>query len=174
MSARKPIILVVDDEPHLRELIVFDLKTMDIEIKVASNGKEALDLAVNAPQENPIDVILSDINMPKMTGLQMLTELRRLGFETPCLFLTAYGSKDFAVQALKLGALDFIEKPYDYNILMSTVQKAIEHGVEMRTLNQELDELIRKNNIPKEQVEEFRRAQRAILKMKKEFRKKTA
>ena len=77
------------------------------------------------------DAIVSDVNMPKMNGIEFLKFIRSENIPTPFVILTAYGDKDLAIQALKLGAFDFIDKPWELENMVQTVLKALDLGFEL-------------------------------------------
>lgn len=164
----KPTVLIIDDEKELLELLVEELSALDVDIVTAEDGKQALQMITDISSKSPIDAVLSDINMPNMTGLELLAEIRKMGNETPFVFLTGYGDKEKAILALKLGAMDFLEKPYNREVLLKSVEKCAQYGFLLRTVESELFELCKTANVPPEQLKTFKHAQRAILLMKKE------
>ena len=103
-----PIILVVDDEKNIRLTLRESLKALDVRVEAAVNGEEALDMA--AQQE--YDLVLLDLKMPGMDGMEVLRRLRELSPGTAVVLLTAHGTVDTAVEAMKLGAVDFLQKPF--------------------------------------------------------------
>jgi DNA-binding NtrC family response regulator len=108
-------ILVVDDERNIRNNLGMVLEAEGYKVDKASNGDEAI-LQVKA---GLYDIVFVDIQMPKMDGLELLRYLRGLRPKMPVVMLTAYGTVSRAVDAMKLGAVDFIEKPFDpKNILL--------------------------------------------------------
>ena len=115
-------ILIVDDEADIVALLKELLAEYDI--ITASDGKAALEQAMNAKP----DLIISDIQMPRMTGLEMLTELRKKGYAIPVIFVTAFSDIQKVRVAWKLGAFDFIDKPLDFTALSALIQKAFEFG----------------------------------------------
>jgi YesN/AraC family two-component response regulator len=104
---------------------------------MASDGRQALEI-VNRQQ---VTAIVSDINMPKMDGLQLLKEIRNLGLDTPFVFVSAYGDKENYLEALRLGATDFIEKPFDNTELLRSVKDAINLGRALESIENELQGL---------------------------------
>jgi len=100
--------LVVDDEPSIRDLLQLQLAGLGCKVAVAPDGRAALDLL----QAGPIDLVFTDIRMPKMSGIQLLQEIRSLSPETSVVVLSGYATIEDTVQALRLGALDFIHKPF--------------------------------------------------------------
>ena len=105
---KSPRILIVDDEIGPREALRMVLKD-EFSLSVATNGKEALDQLCSYP----VDLILMDMKMPLMDGMQALRLLKEMYPQIPVLMITAYGTIDTAVEAMKIGAVDFITKPFD-------------------------------------------------------------
>jgi two-component system response regulator PilR (NtrC family) len=102
-------ILVVDDERNIRKNLGMVLEAAGYAVDTAGDGEEALAKS----QEQYYDVAFVDLQMPKMGGLELTHFLRGLSSATAVVILTAYGSAASAVQAMKLGAVDFLEKPFD-------------------------------------------------------------
>ncbi|HEV8720600.1 MAG TPA: response regulator [Candidatus Binatia bacterium] len=109
MTQSQVHILVVDDERNIRNNLGMVLEAEGYEVDKADNGDDAL-LHV---KEGRYDIVFVDIQMPKMDGLELLRYLRGLRPKMPVVMLTAYGTVSRAVEAMKLGAVDFIEKPFD-------------------------------------------------------------
>lgn len=119
----KPTLLVVDDEDGPRQSIWFVFKD-EYNILLAESGPVALDLA----RANAINVAILDIRMPGMSGLEVLQGLKELSPATEVLMLTAYESSDSTRQALRLGARDYLDKPFDIPTLRAAVRKAFERN----------------------------------------------
>ena len=117
-------ILIVDDEPFNLELLAQELRDLGYDIARARDGVEAL---ARAESYRP-DLVLLDYMMPGMNGLEVLQELRKGESDVPVVMVTAHGSIDVAVQAMKLGAHDFIPKPFEPDHIALVVRKALEHG----------------------------------------------
>lgn len=120
----KPQLLIVDDEPDIRESIKESLDIDSIDYLEAPNGADALELL----KSKRISAILSDINMPVMNGIDFLRNVRSLGYTTPFVILTAHGDKFLAKDALKLGAFDFIDKPWNNSDLKKIITSSLEVG----------------------------------------------
>jgi DNA-binding NtrC family response regulator len=119
-------LLVVDDEVDMLEGLkrLFSYELQEVEVLTASQGRQALNLV----HRDPPDLVLLDIRMPEMNGFQLLESLR---WEAPWLtviMMTAYGSIEVAVEAMKHGAYDFITKPFDKGALLRTVKKGLERN----------------------------------------------
>jgi DNA-binding NtrC family response regulator len=128
MSAQSGSLLIVDDEPDLRELLALTLANIAAAVHTASNGKEALEII----KTGTIDVVLSDINMPEMNGLELLAQVRDLGLDIPFIFVTGYADSTKCVQALRLGATDFLEKPFKKNQVVEIISNAMALSKAMR------------------------------------------
>lgn len=115
-------ILIVDDEEIMRESLTDWLKEDGYEVLAVEDGFKALE----AVQKEPFSVILVDLKMPKMDGLEVLREVKRLGFDIPVIIITAYATVDTAVAAMKEGAYDYIIKPFNSEELGLTIKKIIE------------------------------------------------
>uniref|UniRef100_A0A7C4EJ65 Sigma-54-dependent Fis family transcriptional regulator n=1 Tax=Fundidesulfovibrio putealis TaxID=270496 RepID=A0A7C4EJ65_9BACT len=118
--ARKSI-LVVDDDPHIQEVLEVRLTSAGYDVIMASDGQEALD----ALKDAHVDLVISDIRMPVMDGLQLKTRLDVEAPHLPVIFLTAYGSIQDAVQAIKSGAVDYLTKPFEGLELLDKVSKVL-------------------------------------------------
>ncbi len=118
---RKPILLVVDDEegPRASLKVVFH---RDFEVHLASNGREAIRIA----REHPIDIAILDILMQGMSGIEVLRELKEIDEGIEIIMLTAYETLETARQALRLGAREYLNKPFDITTLRSAASKALE------------------------------------------------
>ena len=127
----KATILVVEDEEKLRRVVELQLKAAGFEVEQAGSAEAAMRLADHA------DVILTDLRLPGISGLELLANLRRQDSHTPVVVMTAFGSIETAVEAMKAGAVDFLPKPFSLDHLMAVVNKALE----LRTLRDENREL---------------------------------
>ena len=125
---------MVDDDPASRRLLDVRLRALDCRVVMAADGREALGvISRDAP-----DLILLDLQMPRMDGMEVLRALRKEGIDVPTIVITAHGSIDTAVEAMKEGANDFITKPLDAKHFDIVVRKALEReglkrGLELLT-----------------------------------------
>ncbi|MCK5074675.1 MAG: response regulator [Bacteriovoracaceae bacterium] len=126
MSNEKKAILIVDDEDHIVDILNDLVESIVDTIYTASNGMEALELV---KKHNDINVILSDITMPVMDGIELIKTVREIGVNTPFIFFTGYGSEEYMIDALKYGAFDFLSKPKLDN-LVQVVKKAFKNNDE--------------------------------------------
>ena len=115
-------ILIIDDERAIRRAMREILEFEEFTVEEAENGKEGLEKALAAS----FDIIFCDIKMPMMDGMEVLDELLKSKVETPVIMISGHGNIDTAVQAIKKGAFDFIEKPLDLNRILVTIRNARE------------------------------------------------
>ncbi|MEW9624364.1 sigma-54-dependent transcriptional regulator [Rhodanobacter geophilus] len=127
MSAKR--ILIVDDEAKMRRILELSLKSMGNTVVEASDGMEALSIV----EKQPIDLVLTDLRMPRMDGIALLAALREQGVDVPVIVMTAYGTIDTAVAAMKLGAIDYIIRPFE----METVEMAVTRALAMQAAQRE-------------------------------------
>lgn len=113
-------ILIIDDERAIRRALREILEFEDLQVDEAENGKEGVDKAMS----NQYDIIFCDIKMPQMDGMEVLEALVKAKVETPVIMISGHGNVETAVQAIKKGAFDFIEKPLDLNRILVTVRNA--------------------------------------------------
>jgi len=113
-------ILIVEDEEKLRRVIELQLQSAGFEVDKAASAEEAMKLTDRA------DLILTDLRLPGMDGLELMSLLRRQNSGTPVIVMTAFGTVESAVQAMKSGAVDFLPKPFSLDHLMAVIQKALE------------------------------------------------
>jgi DNA-binding NtrC family response regulator len=118
-------ILIIDDERAIRRAMREILEFEEFEVEEAENGKEGLEKA----KSTTFDIIFCDIKMPLMDGMEVLDELIKAKVESPVIMISGHGNIDTAVQAIKKGAFDFIEKPLDLNRILVTIRNAKEKVV---------------------------------------------
>lgn len=127
MKAR---ILIAEDEADLRDLLQDDLETGGYETALAIDGRSAL--AHLERQQEVIDLLLTDVRMPGMTGDQLLARMRELRPEAPVVVMTAFGSVEQAVEMVKAGAFQYLTKPFQTDELLRVVEKALAETVAQR------------------------------------------
>jgi signal transduction histidine kinase len=130
-------ILIVDDDLALLQALpqTLNLRLRDMKVDTADSALGALEQI----QDHDYDVIVSDIKMPGMDGLVLLEKIRELQPDTPTLLITGHGEHDLAVQALRVGAYDFIQKPIDRDYLVAALQRAIQtHQLRRQVVDQQL------------------------------------
>ena len=142
----EPKLLIVDDEPALLASLEETLTREGYRVLSASNGEQALEIL----RAERINVLLTDLMMPKVDGLDLLKASRKISPETEVVLITAYGTVETAVSAMKDGAYDFVSKPLKRLVLLKTVQRALEKQslvVENRELRARLDGMERAGSI---------------------------
>jgi DNA-binding NtrC family response regulator len=115
-------ILVIDDEPEMRAALSHVLCRNGYSVSSASNGREALEIFAT----EAFGAVITDMRMPEMSGIQILGEIKKLCPDVPVIMMTAYGTINNAVEAMKKGASDYILKPFSAEMLESTVKKVFE------------------------------------------------
>ncbi|MBN1384970.1 MAG: response regulator [Elusimicrobia bacterium] len=120
MSVEK--ILIVDDDPHIRNACAESLKMEGYAIKTAENGEEAIEII----KKDFFNVVITDLKMPGIDGIEVLKQVKRISPETEVILTTAYGTVETAVGALKIGAYDYITKPIDLSELDFIIIRCIE------------------------------------------------
>jgi two-component system response regulator PilR (NtrC family) len=128
-DTRAPRILVVDDERSMRELLAIVLRREGYEVLLAENGKTAIAML----EREPVDILISDIKMPDLSGVDVLRAAKRIDQDILGIMITAFASTDTAVEAMRLGACDYLSKPFDVDLLRMKVREKIEN----RQLRQE-------------------------------------
>lgn len=127
-------ILVVDDEQEVRDTLYNVLKSLDYIPHVAASGKEALEII----QKEPIDVVLSDLYMPEMDGIELLKRVKSMNNKIVFLMITAHPTIETAVDAIKKGAYDYLTKPFHIEEVRLKINRALERkgmASSLRTAN---------------------------------------
>lgn len=144
MSSRR--ILVVDDDESLRRVTQVQLEEEGYTVTTAASGEEALAILIRKPQ----DLVLTDLSMPGMSGVELLKHVRTEYPETTVVLVTAFGTVESAIEAMKLGAYDYIAKPVNPDNLRRIVARALEHLAlreEVQSLRSVLDQKVGFENI---------------------------
>jgi two-component system KDP operon response regulator KdpE len=126
MSAAPPKVLVIDDEPPIRKLLRMGLSTQGYEILEAPNGKTSLELLAQKP-----DLVILDLGLPDMQGLELLRMIRARNESVPIVVLSSRGDEDGKVQALDLGADDYVTKPFGMDELLARMRAALRHQLQV-------------------------------------------
>src|SRR5260370_23908095 len=133
-------ILIVDDREMMRDSLAGTLAREGHEIVAAGDGQAAVARLGSAK----FDLLISDLKMPKMTGIELLAEAKKLRPEMPVVLMTAFATVGTAVEAMKLGAYDYIQKPFDGDEIRLLVERTLEHNrlikenAALRTMAEEL------------------------------------
>ncbi|QSP94411.1 sigma-54-dependent Fis family transcriptional regulator [Marinobacter salinisoli] len=117
----KAQILIVEDDHDLREALVTTLELAKYRVREAANAREALERLAEAP----VDMVVSDVNMPGLSGHELLAEVQRLYPGLPMMLITAYGQISHAVSAMQAGAIDYLVKPFEPQVLVAAVSKVV-------------------------------------------------
>src|SRR5438270_716572 len=117
----KKQVLIVDDEPNLRKILAAQLSRDGYEVMLAEDGEQGLSML----REHHIDLVVTDLKMPKVDGMTLLREALRESPDLPIVMITAHGTVDTAVEALKIGAFDYLTKPFDKDEVRQVVAKAL-------------------------------------------------
>jgi two-component system response regulator PilR (NtrC family) len=122
IAPRSARILVVDDERSMRELMAIVLRREGYDVLLAENGRSAIDLL----QREPVDLLISDIKMPDVSGVEVLRAAKAVDRDILGIMITAFASTETAVEAMRLGACDYLSKPFDVDLLKMKVREKIE------------------------------------------------
>jgi two-component system, LuxR family, response regulator FixJ len=115
------LVHVIDDDEALRESLVFLLRTAQIEVKSHASAAAFLE----ALPEGRVGCVVTDVRMPGLSGLELLRRLKDLKIDVPVIVITGHGDVPLAVEAMKSGAADFLEKPFDDEVLLASVRSAL-------------------------------------------------
>ncbi len=127
---RRPArILVVDDERSMRELLAIVLRREGYDVLLAETGRAAIELL----ERQPVDLLISDIKMPDLSGVEVLRAAKKIDQDILAIMITAFASTETAVEAMRLGACDYLSKPFDVDLLKMKVREKIDN----RQLRQE-------------------------------------
>ncbi|MFN8790313.1 MAG: response regulator [Bdellovibrionales bacterium] len=162
MPTEKRRLLIVDDEPELLSILKDICKPLTAHIDVASDGYEALAIF----ESRKVDAVLSDIMMPRMTGIQLFINIRQRGLEVPFIFLTGFSDQASIAKALQLGASDFLEKPFQEKKLLNYVNLALDLGAALNALETEVAFFSNQATVPAESLREVHKARKELWKLK--------
>jgi two-component system response regulator HydG len=150
-------VLIVDDDAGVRESTARMLRSAGYTVQVAGSGEEGFDLA----RGDAFDVVLSDMRMPGLSGIEVLRKLRAVKVDASFIIMTGFGTVDTAVEAMKLGAVDFVQKPFFRDELLMRVRSAADR----RQLARQVD-LLQRQNLPDASLEALIGESRAMTKVK--------
>ncbi|MFN7825344.1 MAG: response regulator [Pseudobdellovibrionaceae bacterium] len=154
-------ILIVEDEVDLREILASLLEEHADQVLQVGDGVEALEIIKN----NRVHAILTDINMPKKTGLQFLAEIRKAGIEIPVVIMSGYGDRVNTIEALRLGALDFFDKPVRETVLVEVMQRALKIGLGYEHLKSQLEILSKRGEQSPQSLQNWFDAKKSLYEM---------
>jgi two-component system response regulator FixJ len=121
MPSEKAIVHVIDDDEAIRQSLAFLLQAAKLEVKTYASAMAFLDALPDAAA----NCVITDIRMPGMSGVDLLRRLKELKIGVPVIVITGHGDVALAVEAMKAGAVDFLEKPFDDDVLLASVQAAL-------------------------------------------------
>ena len=121
MPSENLLVHVIDDDEASRQSLAFLLQTADIEVRTYASATVFLDLAPKLGWS----CVITDLRMPGMSGIDLLRRLKELDVEVPVIVITGHGDVLLAVEAMKIGAVDFLEKPFDDKVLLASVRGAL-------------------------------------------------
>jgi two-component system response regulator FixJ len=117
----EPLIYVIDDDDAVRQSIEFLLKTAGIEVRSFESAKTFLEIMPHIHS----GCIITDVRMPEITGIELLQRVKAVNPDLPVIVITGHGDISLAVEAMKSGAVDFLEKPFDDDLLLAAVRSAL-------------------------------------------------
>ena len=138
----EPMVFVIDDDEAVRHFLCGLIASVNLRVQAYASAQEFLD----AYQHESPGCLVLDIRMPGMSGLELQQELNARGIDLPIIVLTGHGSVQVAVHAMKAGAIDFIEKPFNNELLLDRVQKAVAKSVNTYEDRLKQDEVLRRQN----------------------------
>ena len=121
MASDKGVVHIIDDDEALRESLAFLLRSAGIESKTYAGAKAFLDKLPDLS----LSCVITDVRMPGISGIDLLRRLKELKINAPVIVVTGHGDVALAVDAMKIGAMDFLEKPFDDEVLLSSVEAAL-------------------------------------------------
>jgi two-component system, LuxR family, response regulator FixJ len=133
----EPLICVIDDDEAVRQSLEFLLHTAGIKVRTFDSATGFL----AALGEEKVSCIITDVRMPEMTGIDLLRQLKEMKADIPVIVITGHGDIALAVDAMKMGALDFLEKPFDDELLLNAVRSALSQEREAAQQNAEVNEI---------------------------------
>jgi two-component system, LuxR family, response regulator FixJ len=124
MSSEKPIVHVIDDDEAVREVLAFQLGSAGIDVRTYDSAAGFLKIVPTVQA----GCIITDVRMPDLSGIDLLRRLRELQVAVPVIVITAHGDIPLAVEAMRIGAVDFLEKPFADEVLLASVRSALDRG----------------------------------------------
>jgi FixJ family two-component response regulator len=141
-TERQPTVFIVDNDPSVRDSLQFLLESVGLEVRSFSSARDFLD---GADPEAP-GCLLLDVRMPGMSGLDLQNALANAEINLPIIFITGHGTVPMSVRAMKAGAVDFLQKPFDEQDLLNAVHQAVEQDRKERLKRDELREIQKRIN----------------------------
>ena len=137
MSEEKPVVFVVDDDPSVRKLLTKLIQSIDLRVEAFASSGEFLARPLPAV---PACLVL-DVRMPGLSGFDLQERLLERGLEIPIIFITGFGNVPQSVRAMKAGAVDFLQKPFENQALLDAVNRALDRDRSSRLRNAEIHEI---------------------------------
>ncbi len=137
MSSFEPTVFVVDDDQAVRRFLCGLITSVDIPVESYASAQDFLD----SYESGRPGCLLLDIRMPGMSGLELQQELDRRAIDLPVIILTGHGNVQVAVNAMKAGAVDFVEKPFNNELLLDRIQRALSDSVKVREIRLEQEKI---------------------------------
>ncbi len=137
MKEEKPIIFIVDDDPSVRESTKFLLESVGFNVKTYASGQDFLKAKVQAD----LGCLILDVRMPGLSGLDLQEKLLSAKTPLPMIFITGHGTVPMSVRAMKAGAVDFLQKPFEEQELLDAINKAITRQREQQSKEVEVEKL---------------------------------
>src|SRR6516165_1907702 len=122
MPSEKGTVHIIDDDEALRESLAFLLRTARVEVATHSSAAAFLEKISDAN----LNCVITDVRMSGMSGIDLLKRLRELKVNVPVIVITGHGDVPLAVEAMKIGAIDFLEKPFDDEVMLASVRSALD------------------------------------------------
>ena len=140
MTEKTPTVFIVDDDPSVRKALKRLIESVGLEVETLTSAQEFSD------QEQPDkpSCLVLDVRMPGLSGLDLQDELAARGLNMPIIFITGHGNIPMGVRAMKAGAVDFIEKPFDDQALLDAIHQAIEQDRKARLEQAKIREILRR------------------------------
>ena len=133
----EPVIYVIDDDDAVRQSLEFLLKTAGLSVRSFDSARTFLEVL----PEIRSGCIVTDVRMPEITGIDLLRRVKELGLDLPVIVITGHGDISLAVEAMKIGAVDFLEKPFDDDTLLEAVRASLTRTAGTAERNAELTEI---------------------------------
>src|SRR5262249_1006621 len=137
MTQPEPVVCVIDDDDAARQSLEFLLTTAGVNVRTFESAKQFL----QAMPEIRSGCIVTDVRMPEISGIDLLREVKRLNVGLPVIVITGHGDVALAVEAMKIGAIDFLEKPFNDDLLLTSVRAAIQKDALAARHNAEVSEV---------------------------------
>ncbi len=131
------VIYVIDDDEAVRHSLEFLLKTAGLKVRSFEGAQAFLDVL----PEIRSGCIITDVRMPEITGIDLLRRVKELGIDIPVIVITGHGDISLAVEAMKIGAVDFLEKPFDDDTLLAVVKSSLSRNVDNAQRNAEISQI---------------------------------